>query len=191
MRLWTIQPVLFYDRLCKEGSIACDASLSECIDQGPGIFIPPYDWMAEQMRRRIGEPPAGVRYPIWAWYALYGRHQKPDLRWTEFRYYSGGQVCIEVEIPDAEVLLSDEEEWHVVLNDGYCSPGVDIEAEHGWFERLPEEERRRLKTESWERIFDVFKPDAPSLFIQAVFWRLRLDQVCAVRAFKGWQPRRQ
>jgi hypothetical protein len=144
-----------------------------------------YDWMAEQLRKRIGEPPAGVYYPVWAWHSLSGRHERPDLRRTEFRHYSGGPVCLGIEVPEAQVLLSDEEAWHIVLNDGYNCPGEDIDAEYEWFDALPEEERRRVKIQSWERIFDVIARKNPAPFIQGVFWQLHLDQVREVRSFKG------
>jgi hypothetical protein len=37
-----------------------------------------YDWMVEQMRIRIGNPPPGVRYPVWAWHQWEGKRKKPD-----------------------------------------------------------------------------------------------------------------
>ena len=185
MRLWTIQPIAFYVRLRTDGRICCDPSLACNLIQTPDAFQTAYNWMAEQLRKRVEMPPDDVRYPIWAWYALDGKHQKPDLRRTEFRFYHGNHVCLEVEIPDSEVLLSDEEAWHIVLNDAYISAGENIDAEYAWFEALPEDQRRRVKRESWERIFDIFNPGASCLFIQAVFWQLRLDQVRDVRVFKG------
>ena len=47
-----------------------------------------------------------------------------------------------------------------------------------------------MKQKSWEKIFDVFPPfknewKNQGKYIQATFWELRLDQVVAVRHFKG------
>jgi hypothetical protein len=189
MRLWTIQPLKFYERLLTECVIHCDPVLSDYLRENSDFsFRKEYDWLAYQMQKRIGTPPAGVKYPIWAWYSLRGKHQKPDLRRTECRNYTGHQTCLEIEIPDKDVLLSDEVSWYIVLNDGYYASSKDddgIEAEYAWYEHLPEDIRREVQVASWERIFDVLNLSEPSQFIQATFWELRLEQIIAVRHFKG------
>ena len=183
MRLWTIQPKKFYEKLLQEKVVFCKPELSEHIQEWN--FKPAYDWLVSQMECRIGAAPAGVRYPIWAWYTLDGKNEKPDLRKTEFRYYREEQVCIELEIPDQDVLLSDEE-WHVVLNDWYLANDEDFDREYEWFKALPESEQEAAKQKSWERIFQVFKEDGTSAkYIQATFWELRLEYVKSVRFFKG------
>ncbi len=47
----------------------CDSSKSFWRDD----FAKAYDWMANEMCRRIGEPPKGTKWPIWAWYDTIGR----------------------------------------------------------------------------------------------------------------------
>ena len=121
-------------------------------------------------------------------------HQKPDLRRIEFRTCPGPQVCIELEIPDQDVLLSDEERWHIVLNDGYYGDAkteVEMDKEDAWFKGLPQDEQEQLKKKSWEKIFNVRPSYEDSLerrgcYIQATFWELRMEQVVSVRHFKGW-----
>ena len=191
MRLWTIQPETLYELLETEKVIQCNPLKSELITEF-GYSVA-YDWMAEQMRLRIGNPPNGVKYPIWAWYALNWKHQRPDLRRAEFRGFDEDQVCIELEIPDSDVLLSDEETWHTILNDGHYGNSTneaDYDAEYEWFENLPQDEKKRVKEKSWEKIFEVSPPldtewDRRGMFIQATFWELRLEQVINVRHFKG------
>lgn len=184
MRLWTIQPKKFYEKLLQEKVVFCKPELSEHIQEWN--FRPAYDWLVSQMECRIGAASAGVRYPIWAWYTLDGKNEKPDLRKTEFRYYREEQVCIELEIPDQYVLLSDEEEWHVVLIDWYLANDEDFDREYEWFKALPESEQEAAKQKSWEKIFQVFKEDGTSAkYIQATFWELRLEYVKSVRFFKG------
>ena len=186
MRLWAVHPVVFYQRLCNEGEIHCDPALSAYLgDASCCQFHAAYDWIAGQMRKRIANSPDEIKYPLWAWHSLYGKHQKPDLRWTEFRNYNGDQVCLELEILDEDVLLSDEMAWHLVLNDAYYCPGDDSDAADEWFETLPEEERHRVKRKSWERVFNVNHADGPCQFIQATFWQLKLAQVVDVRTFRG------
>jgi hypothetical protein len=105
------------------------------------------------------------------------------LRWTEFPHIHEASVCLELEVPDHLVLLSDEEEWHIVLGDEYLCCGQDIDSEYEWYEGLPSEKRDAVQTASWERIFNVFDREEPSQFIQATFWELRLEQVKGVRCF--------
>lgn len=191
MRLWSIQPEGIYDKLKTERILFCDPSQSELVtDWG---FGPAYDWLSEQMALRIGPSPIGVKYPFWAWHTLAWKHQKPDLRRSEFRSYSGNYVCIELEVPDKAVLLSNEDMWHIVLNDGYygnCTNEQEYEIEDKCFENLLTEEQLRVKRESWEKIFDIFPPrenewESHGKYIQATFWELRLDHVIDVRHFKG------
>ncbi len=39
-----------------------------------------YEWLISQMIKRIGPPPEGVVYPVWAWYKQNGKRKKTDLR---------------------------------------------------------------------------------------------------------------
>lgn len=65
MRLWTIQGIEIYEQLVKEGVTYCTKPAWGDEDN----FVYAYHWMAEQMRKRIGEPPIeGIEYPLWAWY---------------------------------------------------------------------------------------------------------------------------
>ena len=47
------------------------------------------------------------------------------MRRSEFRGYNDPQVCIELEVPDHDVLLSNEDMWHVVLNDGHYGNAIN------------------------------------------------------------------
>jgi hypothetical protein len=191
MRLWTIQPETIYALLNSQKVIHCvplkSVLLTEC------EFGSSYDWMAAQMKIRIGNPPDGVRYPIWAWHTVDWKHQKPDLRKTEFRNYEGNQVCIELEIPDKNVLLSDEEMWHFILNDSFIGDSVnkeEFDAENNWFDELLQPQQKVVKEKSWEKIFDVSTPidtewNRRGMFMQATFWELNFDHVIDIRNFKG------
>lgn len=191
MRLWTIQPKKLYEKLKTEKVLHCDPVLSELVTECG--FGPAYDWLAEQMKIRVGQPPEGVTYPFWAWHTIEWQHRKPDLRRTEFRAYKGDQVCLELEIPDNMVLLSNEDLWHIVLNDGYygdCVNEQEMEKEDAWFDSLTLEEQTAIKMKSWEKIFNVSPPyesawECRGKYVQATFWEMKLDQVVAIRNFKG------
>ena len=79
-----------------------------------------YAWLVLQMKKRIGSPPEGVTYPVWAWYKWRENRKKPDLRAERWQYGQKGDKFyrLEIEIPDREVLLSDFDEWICVLNEG-------------------------------------------------------------------------
>ena len=188
MRVWTIQPLVLYNRLKEERILHCDLNLSDYKEEGQ--FVSAYDWMSDQMKKRIGQLPEGVRYPFWAWHTLNWENKKPDLRKTEFRSYSEASVCLELEIPENQVLLSDEENWHFVLNNWFFSDSdneEDYNKDEGWFDALPQDVQQYEKKKSWEKIFNVAPSETKwhrcGCFIQATFWELRLEQIVAVRYF--------
>jgi len=144
------------------------------------------------MKHRVGEPPQGVKYPIWAWYLLDGKPAKVDLRKTEFNNYRGEHYALAVEVPDKQILLSDEENWHYVLNGWYLGEAEnesDYDKIETWFNAIPPDEQRKEKKKSWERIFDVAHVENDfnrrGCFVQATFWELRKEQVISVRRFIG------
>lgn len=173
MRLWTFQPIEVYDILTEKGIFTCEPSKSTMIEFDG--FEKAYRWLTIQMIKRIGPPPAGVSFPIWAWHTTYWKHKKPDLRRTEFRNYSQPMVCLEIEKPDKDILLSDEENWHLVLNDSFIA---DSEEDFDNFYEQPSEIR---KEESWKKIFDISPYEnnwlRKGMFVQATFWELNISEV--------------
>lgn len=159
MRLWTVQSKEFVEKLKLDGKINCD------IDLIPDpSYEPTYSWMGKQMKKRCILPNnKNTDYPIWAWYIFKGENKRPDLRSMEFSSCRYPAVLLEIEIPDNEILLSDEEWWNYVMT-GIMS---------GW------------PDEGWERVFDLINSsdeDTPR-FVQACFWELRLDQVISEKVF--------
>jgi len=188
MRLWTIQPLSLYKQLQTKGILHCDGSLSEHLQSE--AFVNAYSWLAEQMENRISPSPSGVKFPFWAWHTLNWGHKRPDLRCMEFRSYAEPMVCLELDLPDHEVLLSDEENWHIVLNNGFYSNAdneADDENEWEWLHSLSLEKQEVEKRKSWERVFDVEPLNSGwnirGRFVQATFWELRLSDVVSVRHF--------
>ena len=144
------------------------------------------------MKQRIGPPPEQVTYPVWALYQQDGKHRKPDLRRERWAVGCNGErfACLEIEIPDREVLLSDLDVWCIILNDGLLS---DTEQEDRFleaqYEALSPSEKRRMKEKNWERVFDLSPLNNDWMRrgydIQATFWELRLEQVRDVRFFRA------
>jgi len=185
MKLWTIQPFTLYEKLMQTGTLQCDPENVDFWGFEFDNFRSAYDWIVEQMKIRIGQPPEGVQYPFWAWALVDGKNRKPDLRRTIFNNYIGEYVLIELEIPESDILLSDEENWYYVLNNWYlhdvnCEE-EDWEESRKWFYSLPSDEQQSMKISSWEQIFDKDSPENDWKYVQATFWELKAEQVKGIQ----------
>ena len=179
-----MQPVEVYEIIQKTGTFICDKEKADNVD-----FLESYDWLNAYLEKKDPKP-KNVEYPIWAWYRFNSMEKKPDLRHSCYGRRGEKMVCIELEIPDEKVLLSDFDNWHAVLNkwwldDSNCEEEWD--ANHDWFDSLPFEEQDAIMKKSWEKIFDisVFENEWRSngKYVQAVFWELKKDYIRKVQYF--------
>ena len=185
MILWTMQPVEVWQEIQETGVYRCDPARSSMPE-----FTDMYEWLIRQMEQRIGPPPAGVTYPVWAWYMQNGKHRKPDLRTERWGYGPGGEeyACIEFEIPDDRVLLSDFEVWHIVLCNGLIAESEEEDnRQDTFYDSLTSEEQKAYKDKNWERVFDITPQDNHWIkrgsWVQATFWELREEMIRGVRFF--------
>ena len=192
--LWTIQPRNIWELLKDSGIYRCEPTKSSLLMDGsipdPSI-VEKYDWLVGQMKERIGPAPKRVTYPVWAWYKHNGEHKKPDLRTARWSYGTGDEdyACIEFEIADEKVLLSDFDVWHIILNNGLIS---ETEEEYNQLEEqydsLPPTEQTVFKYQNWSRVFNISPLDNDwirrGLWVQATVWELRKADVRAVRFFR-------
>lgn len=179
MILWTIQPKEVFDLIQREGVYRCDIHKSGFED----FADMQYSWMVSQMKKRIGPPPEGVSYPVWAWYQWREDRKKPDLRWERCNCGRKGEKFyrLEIEIPDEQVLLSDFDNWHVPLNNALFTDSDDDEEYddeeydkmHKFYESLSPEEQETMRTKNWEKVFDI----KPGTCTQGPFWELRKEQI--------------
>lgn len=209
MLLWTIQDCAVWEQVKVTGSYAVSDEHIEFPAEEDDAFNHlnyAYRWLARQMELRVGPPPQGVHYPIWAWYKRYGQADgKPDMRAS---HYIPGKPCVrmKLDVPDYEVLLSDFDAWHHALN--YCHlSATEVESEEfdKWCESLgvgfrdignwnldtPElREVRATLEQSWERMLGV-QPQSDENWhfpwekrsFQATFWTLRRENVLSVERF--------
>lgn len=182
MRLWTVQPASLYEQIIQTGYYRCDENHQEVALQHD--YDKAYKWLAKRMKEKIGNPPEGVKYPVWAWHTREGIHKRPDLRCSG--YAKKGTLCVllEIEIPDNQVVLTDFNAWHYVLNDWYYDDSAseaEWEAKHLWFDSLPKKKQRREKGKSWFAVFDVTPFNngwaIRGNYIQATFWELKSEQI--------------
>lgn len=173
MILWTIQHKVAYEELLRTKVLRANPEYI-CEE----FFRESYDWMAEQMKKRIGNPPEGVSQPVWAWYQWEGKRKRPDMRSHGCWGHKGTPiVLLTLDVPDECVLLSDFDYWHVVLNDGELIFTIDDNMVYS------EEERRK----SWEKIFDytcTFDGEQHDvLSTQATMWEIKAEWVVKAEHF--------
>lgn len=192
MKLWTVHPYCVYELIQTKGFYRCEPSFSELLDSDE--FFTAYDWISKQMKSRIGNPPDGIKYPVWAWHSVNGKHQRPDMRTVDMKVFKKSAL-MEIEIPDNQVLLTDFDDWHLVLNDciyykansipNLSSEEWDAEAEKedAYFASLSDEEKTIYKQNSWENIICSEGQPLPK-YVQATFWELRKDQIKKVWILK-------
>lgn len=143
------------------------------------------------MVEKINHPkPEQAKYPWWAWYKFDGKNKKPDIRKKEC-YYNEDMVCLELELPDNKVLLSDEELWHCPLNNAPIILEEDDEVwdrRYDWYQSLEQTTKQSEIEKTWAYCFDVsgqLKLYTSGLWIQATFWELCLADVKDVRYVKS------
>lgn len=108
MRLYTIQPVEVYEVYKKNGMMTPDPLNAPLALRIPDEFILCYDFMAEEMRKRVPGYPGG--YPLWFW------TKRPDLRKSGHLPKCTIAVLLEVEVNEDMVLYSNFHQWNMVLN---------------------------------------------------------------------------
>ena len=192
MRLWTIQAEAAYRCLAERGEYTADPSFRD------PDFLRPYQWMLDQMSRHL--PPVAPRpaAAIWAWRKWNPpKRNRPDLRACGHLPSGCIGYRIELEVDPSQVLLSDFNLWHHVLNYYYVpasqSDSRRFDAEHapfrfGW-SCLPPKPLHDLIATSWERIFELdwhdeyVTGDPASRPVQATLWRIDRSMVCSSRRF--------
>ena len=151
MLVWSKQPLSLYEKLLAQSTLHCDPESEGFMEIDSLEFRNAYDWLVEQMKFRVGPPPPNVQYPFWAWALLDGKPiKKPDLRRPEFNHSGtvGEHVVLELEIPDTNLLLSDEVNWNYVLNNKYLHNENGEDEAKIWFDNLSAEEQEPIIKES-------------------------------------------
>ena len=174
MILWTIQHKTAYEKMMSTGRLVADDDF---------IFAPEFNykaycWMSERMKEYIGDPPTGVSFPVWAWYQWEGVRKRPDMR-THRRWTKNGTpiVLMTLDVPDENVLLSDFDMWHCVLNDFYLPLTVEEDKDD-----FTDEEKIR----SWNNVFkysvctDFWNASKST---QATMWEVKKEWVLKAEHF--------
>ena len=180
--LWTIQDEAAFEVFQKTGVLRADPN--HLIFDGD--FRDAYDWMVAQMHQRIGPAPAGVHYPVWAWYQWQGKRKRRDLRHAGYAKRGTPMVQITFEADTKDFLLSDFDAWHFVLANHYIADG-----EQDWdnFYANDGDHRTGETIASWDKVFDLnryipnWDPEPDRRTVQATLWEIRMSQVKKVEHF--------
>lgn len=206
MLLWTIQNHAAYATLLETGLLRASEEHA-LFASDEEVFRMAYDWMARKMVETGIQPPAGVRYPVWAWYQWEGKRKRRDLRSRGLGLRGEKYVQLTINVPENQVLLSDFDMFHSVLNKSYLSvdeaddEAFDQEfaaAGYSWGEwqnveiqtEAMQQFRRRIE-QSWDRIFDLSNPQGDDWTvlpwdrrtIQATLWEVRQEQVIKAEVY--------
>lgn len=186
MKLYSIQTIDAYNNLLKFGSLYCDQN-HITMD-----FKNSYDWIVKQMECKIGNKPFENIYPIWAWFQYDNSiKRKPDLRNSCHLEKGTHGVRIEFEKNDNEVLLSDFNDWHCVLNywpyiedDSYFNKILnDNNVKFGDVENYTPEIHKMIQ-DTWQNIFDI-TTNIENRSIQATIWNIKKEEIIKVDYFKA------
>lgn len=210
MKIFSIQPRVVYDILCRDGIFLSQPQYAvgetTCTDSPTAQLS--YGWLCDQMVRRGLARPSDDIFPIWAWHRYLGSHRaKPDLRYADIKNYSrdGRKVLLSIDIPDTQVLLHDYYAWHYPLNYWYLA----ARREDKRFEQrckmagcplyadapLTSDALHAELVASWETIFDLAKcrrllrMKVSTQPVQATFWSLNANFVTEAVEFGSGAPR--
>lgn len=194
MRLWTIQTEAAYRCLTERGELVADSKF------GDPDFVCPYEWMRDQMTLRLPSVAPRPTTAIWAWQRWDPpRRDRPDLRARGHLPPGCVGYRIELEVSPNDVLLSDFNLWHHVLNFLYVPRSqrdserfdADHNPLHYCWARPPAKPLCDLIAASWERIFDLdwcddyVTADQAARPVQATLWRIDGTMVRSFRRFVG------
>lgn len=182
--LYTIQTLSAWQHFQKIGQVKADGR------RVWSYFRPAYRWMIGQLQEKIPDYPGC--YPIWAWYG-----HRPDLRSTGHLASGTPGILIKFKISGQQVLLSDFQTWHFVLNQSYLPiDEADDDRYHqsrshsrASFINLPHNQKQII-IKSWHRIFDLRLINSdktnyigPVNRIQACLATVSLAQVLKIKQF--------
>lgn len=160
--------------LQQRGHLNCPSSLAE------PDFHAAYAWMVDQMCTAGLRPPEKNQTPWWVWVRRDRGQLSPYLEDLQGVL---DPIVLALQLPAAEVVLSNFDTWHDVLNEGYIQSSDEDGIE---FESLSEplEIDRRLKA-SWTEIFQLDRQHGVSvspmdISIQGCIWTLRQEYVLGV-----------
>lgn len=124
-------------------------------------FIDSYSWMRNQMYKRLNKYDG--EYPIWLWL------ETDNINFSEM--INEDWVLLEINLSKEDIVLSNFDAWHIVLNNGYFDeePLTQREKEINW-----EYIFNRDKLEEWGYSWSTHN-------LQAVAGRIELENIKVIK----------
>lgn len=188
MIILTVQPKSILPLLLAGYSVhPDDTKILECHKDVPE-FISAYNWMTGQMMDKGITEGKSTGFPFWGWRRFDGRDGITILKSTEWNTecycFDATETCIlELSIPDNEILLSDFDLWHFVLNNSYLNNAQtdeEWEEKDNWFDSLPKKKQENEKLKSWKQVLDIDQNDLTVKYIQGTFWSIKPEYVLSI-----------
>lgn len=191
MQLWTVQPLTALDELKTQGVYRCQKEKSFNLSK-PGSLDQPYQWLMARMREKIGGPPEGVSYPVWAWHTWEFLHQAPDPNSAAFLRRTEDKAMMTLDVPQDQAVLTDFDAWQLVLQHMYVADAreaAELDRLEEQLETLDENQLEKAIRDSWEHVFLIDRVDTDVLtrgkYIQATFWEIRPEYIRDIRVLRS------
>lgn len=218
MILQTIQPVSVLESLQKDSIVFSCPDYSEYGDDNMyWTFKQSYDWLKKEMIKRKIHPQNSETDLFWAWaWAGDLNKKKVDLR-TRAYCRNQANVLLTIEKNEKDILLSDFNLWHFVLN--YWAIYTSKEEEKFWdkicsnketnyydHKPLPQPGLNKQIEKTWELIFSLEEKEdgfycnldkkiqkylevyKKRQVVQATFWNIKIDELRNVQYIKNKAP---
>ena len=156
MNLFTEQPLVVWQIIKTEHCYHPDPDNLNVMDHLDQDFADAYTWLINQFNQRIPKPNQ-VTIPIWWWL-------DNGVRTKEFQEDippKPVKVIIEADYPNNQILLSDFEKWHYVLNKWYLPDDINNDSDDyydqidQWFDHLSSHQQQVQMQKSWQQIFNL------------------------------------
>lgn len=182
IKLYTIQHSSVLKSLYKKGFYSC-SNKKFIYDES---FFDSYNWLFKESKKRNKK--WNTKFPIWCWL------EKPDLR--SYRYFRDSRlnkieenVLITFFIDKKDVIFTDYELWHFVLNKSYLPNGDNFnEKKMSNFYKKYEKNGKlnnqgiKIMKKSWEKCFNLRKKTK----IQATIQKLFQNDIVSLKKFKSY-----
>lgn len=180
IRLYTIQHIEVLEKVLKKGTYS---PITKYIyDES---FVNAYNWLYQASRKKNKNWKS--KRPIWCW------TKRPDLR--SYRYIRDSRlnnrkqkmVLLELKIPKKNIVLTDFEKWHFILNELYLPNKFYNEKEFYSFYKKYEKNGKlskkgfHLMTKSWLNCFKL----EPKSVIQATIPKINKKDIVSYKVFES------
>lgn len=177
MHLFTEQPLVVWQIIKDNHCYHPDPNNLDVMSHLDQDFADAYNWLINQFNQKIPKPNQAT-IPIW-WWLDNGVRPK---EFQEDMPPKPVKVIIEANYPKNQVLLSDFEKWHYVLNKWYLPDDINNNSDEyykkidQWFDHLSSYQQQIEMQESWQQIFNL-DDQWP---IQANTWSIDLANITKV-----------